>query len=169
MYALDPDDYPLLFKETQVEWGPLTVQFQMGAIPEHLISNVTICGHVGDDWVIIRLDSGWSETGGTLEPGESYNDAIRRELLEEAGAELVSDFRLFGGYRMVSSADGPYRPHLPYPVSYRAVGIGEIRIITHPTNPSDGEQVREVGSFPLDVACQLLEASHGPDIAALYR
>lgn len=115
MSQIDPDDYPLLFKETQAEWGPLTLQFQMGAIPEHLISNVTICSYIGNDWVIIRLDTGWTATGGTLEPGESYDDAIRRELIEEAGAELVSDFRLFGGYRMVSSADGPYRPHLPYP------------------------------------------------------
>ena len=72
---------------------------------------------------------------------------------------------------MVSSADAPYRPHLPHPISYRVVGIGEVRLTGSPTNPPKGEQIREVGSFPLDQACSLL-SQRTPDseqIVQLYR
>ncbi|MCA9929435.1 MAG: hypothetical protein KC419_13190 [Anaerolineales bacterium] len=41
--------------------------------------------------------------------------------------------------------DGPYRPHLPFPTSYRLLGVGEVRQITAPTNPADGELVVQVG------------------------
>ena len=67
----------------------------------------------------------------------------RRELLEEAGAQLLT-FELFGAWHCRSSAPAPYRPHLPHPESYRVVGYGEVALVGAPTNPPDGEQVIEV-------------------------
>lgn len=158
---IDPTDFPLLFIERQADWASLTLTFEMELIPEDLISNVSVCAHVGDDWALIRLDDGWPVAGGTWEPEESYQEAAKRELLEEAGAELIN-LELFGGFRMVTSEDKPYRPHLPYPISYRAIGLGEVRLVGKPTNPPDGEQVREVGRFPLDEACKLLSKGSEP-------
>ena len=66
--------------------------------------------------------------GGTLEPGETYRDTIRRELPEEAGARLVT-FELFGAWHCHSSAPQPCRPHLPHPEFYRVVGCGEIELV----------------------------------------
>ena len=47
-------------------------------------------------WLVLRLQTGeWEIPGGTLEAGESYIEAINRELIEEAGARLIS-FESFG-------------------------------------------------------------------------
>ena len=49
-------------------------------------------------WLLIRRgDTGtWAPVGGTLEWGETLRDAIPRELMEEAGAEVRSIGRLVG-------------------------------------------------------------------------
>jgi len=53
-------------------------------------------------------------------------------------AEVRFPFTVFGGFWMESLADGPYKPHLPYPVAYRVVGIGEVELTGLPTNPPGG-------------------------------
>lgn len=51
-------------------------------------------------WLLVRrTDTGqWALPGGTLEWGETLRHAIRRELLEEAGAEIVELGALSGVY-----------------------------------------------------------------------
>jgi len=61
-------------------------------------------------WLIVRQKVGWGIVGGTLEPGENYVETLRRELLEEAGCELV-DYEIFGSLRMRSLAPIPYRTY----------------------------------------------------------
>ena len=106
--------------------------------------------------------------GGTLEPGETYRDTIRRELPEEAGARLVT-FELFGAWHCHSSAPQPYRPHLPHPEFYRVVGCGEIELVGQPLNPADGEMISEVGCVSVEEACHRFRASGRPEYADLYR
>jgi 8-oxo-dGTP diphosphatase len=49
--------------------------------------------------LIRRGDTGgWALPGGTLEWGETFEQSIRRELLEEAGVERVELGRLVGAY-----------------------------------------------------------------------
>jgi 8-oxo-dGTP pyrophosphatase MutT (NUDIX family) len=54
-----------------------------------------------------RYEQGWQLPGGGVEIGESPIDALRREVLEEAGIELVSEPQLLGSYhnRGVSDRD----------------------------------------------------------------
>jgi 8-oxo-dGTP diphosphatase len=49
-------------------------------------------------WLLIRRgDTGtWAPVGGTLEWGETFRQAIPRELMEESGAELRTIGRLVG-------------------------------------------------------------------------
>jgi 8-oxo-dGTP diphosphatase len=136
--------------------------------PPHLISNVNVVPYVGDQWLVIRLENGnWEIPGGTLEPDESYLDAARRELLEEAGARLLT-FQIFGAWKCISEAPKPYRPHLPHPEFYRLVGYGEVELVGLPLNPSDAEQVASVELVTLDEAARRYRSVGRDDLAELY-
>lgn len=163
--------FPHLFDEVTWPWGPTRARFILldEAPSDHLIANVNIVPRAGDDWVILRLrDGSWEMPGGTLEPGETYLDTARRELKEEAGAELVS-FRLFGAWHCFSLADQPYRPHLPFPEYYRLAGLGEIELVGEPENPAGGEEVVAVKRVSLAAAVARFSALQRYDMAELYQ
>ena len=154
--VIDKAKFPHLFEEVSWNDGLNRATFELGVVPPvHLISNVYIVPFVGEECVIIRTDSGWGITGGTLEAGESYLEALQRELMEEAGARF-RNFHAIGAWHCHSSAERPYRPHLPWPEYYRIVGYGDIELTGCPTNPDDGEQVLEVGTFAVEEAFRLL-------------
>ncbi|SHU93205.1 Putative MutT/NUDIX-like protein [Mycobacteroides abscessus subsp. abscessus] len=72
----------------------------MTETPKH---SVSVAGIVFDDdgrvLVIRRNDNGnWEAPGGVLELGESFEEGVRREVLEETGIE-VSIERLTGVYK----------------------------------------------------------------------
>jgi 8-oxo-dGTP pyrophosphatase MutT (NUDIX family) len=160
--------YPNLFQ--RLIWDSLQVEFQLldTDLPSPLIANVNIVPRLGDRWLILRLSNGdWEIPGGTLEVGEDYLAAARRELLEEAGARLLS-FELFGAWRCFSLAAKPYRPHLPWPESYRVVGVGEVELVGQPENPIDGEQVIAVEAVSLATAMKCFLSIQRPDLAELY-
>jgi 8-oxo-dGTP diphosphatase len=167
---VDQADFPHLFKEQVWSWGPVKTIFEPGEPPVELVSNINIAPFDQKGWLIIRQQIGWGTVGGTLEPGETYMDTLTRELLEEAGCELIS-FEILGALRMEFLTEQPYRSHLPFPLSYRLVGVGEVRRITTPTNPADGEEILEVGAFGLEEACRRLEKrpDDGLLLAEIYR
>jgi hypothetical protein len=106
-------------------------------------------------------------TGGTLEPGESYMDAIRREVWEEAGARLLA-FELFGAWYCRSLMAGPYRPHLPYPDYYRVAGYGDIELLGTPQSVEGGERVVSVECVAVEEAARRLNGSGQGFLAELY-
>jgi 8-oxo-dGTP diphosphatase len=167
---INQTDFPYLFWEHVWSWGPVKTVFEPGEPPLKLISNVNIVPFDHTGWLIIRQNVGWGIVGGTLEPGETYLDTLRRELIEEAGCELIN-YEVFGALRMEFLTNEPYRPHLPFPISYRLLGVGEVKRITSPTNPLSGEKIVEVSTFQLDEACKLLERrpDDGPLLAEIYR
>jgi 8-oxo-dGTP diphosphatase len=61
-------------------------------------------------WLLIRRrdTGGWALPGGTLEWGETLSLAVRRELAEEAGVEVLGPIELFNVY---SNPGRDYRFH----------------------------------------------------------
>ena len=172
--AITTEDYPYLAQVRTGEKQRWQFELRAAPPPANLISNVYVVSFIGAQCLLIRMlhrqREVWDITGGTLEPDETYLDAIRRELMEEAGAQLLT-FEPFGAWHCWSSAPAPYRPHLPHPESYRVVGYGEVALVGTPTNPPDGEQVIEVACVPVGEAMQRLRTSWPdlPELAELYQ
>lgn len=163
------NDFPNLFRETSWQTGTCTFVYLDEMPPIDLISNVNLVPFKGNRWLVLRLQTGeWEIPGGTLEPGESYSYTIRRELIEEAGARLIT-FEPFGAWHCFSTAPKPYRPHLPHPEFYRLVGYGAVEIIGTPENPEDGEKVESVEFVSIREAVQRFSAINRFDLAELYQ
>ena len=156
--------FPDLFAPAVWEWGELDVRFSIEQPPDELISNVHVIGRTEGGIVVCRNDHGWRFLpGGTREPGESIEETLRRELLEEAGARLVGPPTWLGAHRADHRRPEPYRPHLPHPVSYWINLVVDVVVDEAPTNPSDGEQVVEVLVLPPDEAIAYLDAENDND------
>ena len=137
--------------------------------PINLISNVCVTPFIDNQWLVLRLQTReWKNPGGTLESNESYMDAIRRELIEEAGARLIT-FKPFGAWHYFSTASKPYRPHLPHPEFYRLVGYGSVEIVGISTNPEGGEKIESVEFVPIEEAVKRFSAVNRFELAELYQ
>ncbi len=154
-----------------IAWGAVHARFeQMDTPPDDaLISNVSVVPFVGDQVVVIRLEDGSCEMpGGTREAGETCWQTAQRELVEEAGARLLS-YTPFGAWRCHSTSPQPYKAHLPHPDFFRLAGYGAVELVSQPTNPPDGEKVVAVELLTLEAAAQRFCAAGRPDLADLYR
>lgn len=153
-----------------IRWGTVTARFCLdGVTNEELISNISIIPVVGDQYVVMQLeDSRWELIGGTLEPEEAYMDGLRRELMEEIGAELIS-YHPFGHFQCTSTLEAPYRAHILHPHFVRLLGYGEVKLVSKPLNPADGEQVSLVELVDIDEAVRRFEEIGRHDIAEMYQ
>ncbi|MEO0854028.1 MAG: NUDIX hydrolase [Cyanobacteria bacterium J06648_11] len=87
------------------------LQAVLKVVFRHPVAGTTMIPVLPDDRVVLvrRRDSGlWSIPGGMIDWGEDLPHAVRRELAEETGLELVTVERLVGVY---SSPDRDPRLH----------------------------------------------------------
>jgi len=91
--------------------------------------------------LIRRADTGtWAFPGGTLEWGETYRQALPRELEEEAGILEVADVKLVGAW-----ADPHSDPR------FHAATVGLSCTVGAPRKPPHNPlEIREVGIFEKD-------------------
>lgn len=98
-----PDKAP--YKLTEGQWGDnVSWEFYLSdEVPDQQLCTAVFCLAVvtknPERIVLARNQRGWEMLGGHLEPGESLEQATRREALEEGGF-YISRFRPFG-YRKV--------------------------------------------------------------------
>lgn len=168
MVELNKLNFPIL--SNIIDWGIVKAKFTLtNTVDESLTSNVSIIPCVGNKYVIIQVDNGkWELPGGTLEAGERYIDALRREVMEEIGGELLS-YQVFGKFDCESIAEQPYKPHIPHPKFHRIVGYGEVKLVSKPLNPEEAEQIIAVEIVEIEEAIRRLEESDRYDIAELYK
>ena len=165
---VDTSLYPRLFAEN--DWGPVRAEFRLhiDRAPPRLLAAANAVIKTGGRWIVVQLPNGrWTVPGGTCEPGEPLLDALKREAMEEAGAELRGA-RFFGSWRCVSKCREPHRPHVPHPVFYRAVAAAHAEAVGPPLNPADGEQIAETRRLPIREAAETLRQSGRNDLAELY-
>jgi 8-oxo-dGTP pyrophosphatase MutT (NUDIX family) len=162
--------FPNLFEDYIPPNGALRMRFELGDdFPAHLTGTVKMVANVGDKYIALRSPDGWWEPGGKPELGESYQETIRREMLEETGA-IVKNFTLFGAFHCISLRDAPPEPGLLWPEFYFLWGYGEVEFVSQP-RPTSGEQILEIAVKPLDELCALLVQTPGagPLLVDIYR
>lgn len=136
--------------------------------PISCVQSVNVVPFVGESCVVIGpKDGSMTLPGGTIEPGESFLAAARREVLEEAGAAIRS-LSLIGTWACHSEDVMPWREHLPHPDFLRLVFWGEVTIVSAPLNPADAEQISRVELLGVDAAQRRLRAAGRDDLADLY-
>ena len=92
----------------------------------------------GDEILLLQRAEGsalageWFLPGGFVEPGESPEDAARRELAEEAGVEIDGELELVGCYLMYVYG------HDVLQVSYRGAVVESSEVVT--SHEHDGAQ-----------------------------
>ena len=136
----------------------------------------TICGasyvipFVSDSHCLVtRRENGkWVLPGGTLEPGENWEEAGRRELLEETGS-ILSKLHPIGMYHCVSRNDRARLPHVPHPAHVRVVSwanvVGEIE---DKADPDPDSRIVEVRTVHFRQAAELF-GPESADFGELYR
>ena len=165
------DRFPSLFASEYVSYSNSDTTYTTDPAPDHLVSRLHLIALTEDGLVVVcRSDRGWRFLpGGTREPGESLVDLARRELMEEAGAVLVSEPRYVSAHISRSRNPQPYRPHQPHPVAYWAYAVATVEVTCEPTMPDEGaERIVEVLTLPPEQAVQYIEA-HDPMQAEVLR
>lgn len=170
---IDQRDYPVLFRRTEMTWAPIKARFALlgGEIDLGLVARVYVVPFIGEDCVVVGFGadgSDWGPAGGGLEPGETYQAALDRELREEAGARLRG-YTPFGILHCRSHAPR-YRPHLPHPDYDCLYGYGDVELVGPPEVPVEGgEGIAAVEVLPPDQAVALLAGNGRAWEADLYR
>lgn len=116
-----------------------------------VVGLVAVARDVEGHLVLIRRgDTGeWCLPGGTLEWGETFKEMLPRELMEEAGVELLEAGELLGLY------SNPHRD----PRFHAVTAVVAAKVSSPTLPPMNPLEILEVKSFPVDALPSPL--SHG--------
>lgn len=120
--------------------------------PGEMISTALVLAFDGDCLLQTRLAArGWDIVGGHIEPGESPEEAARREAYEEAGARL-RELHMLGYQHLRLLGPRPTSYRYSYPDSYQIFYWAQIEALDEfiPT-----EEARERALFAPDDAREL--------------
>ncbi len=92
--------------------------------PPELCTAAYVLAFDGDNLLMADLDRGVEMPGGHIDPGETPEQAMRREVLEETGA-TVGAARLFAVQKMTITGPKPEGYTYPYPVSFQLIYIAQ--------------------------------------------
>lgn len=97
--------------------------------PRHLITSAfALAFHEGSFLMTKLHERGWDIPGGHIDPGETPEETMRREVMEEAAVELENVWML--GYqqiRLLGEVPVDYRS--PHPDSYQVFYIAHVRTL----------------------------------------
>ena len=94
--------------------------------PQELITAALGLIFEGDRFLMTQLTQrGWDIPGGHIEPSESPEQAVRREVVEETNA-TIRDLHLLGYARFNILAPKPDGYPYPHPVSYQVFYRGKV-------------------------------------------
>jgi 8-oxo-dGTP diphosphatase len=168
-------EYPELFTPSSFAWGGLgdhrlEIEFTLEEPPDALVANVKVIGRTSTGIVVCGTDQGWRMLpGGTREPGETIAETASRELYEEAGGVITGPLTWVGAFRVDALKTEPYRPHLPYPISYWLYVAVDVELRARPTNPADGENVTSVVTLPATDAIEYLAGFDDGPLTSILR
>lgn len=120
----------ILRTERNISWLPQPNESQhvLSSVlpPLDAISTAFIFAFEGEQLMMSHLvKRGWDIPGGHIEPGETPEEAARRELYEETGTR-VGPLQLFGYQHMHMSGPRPTGYSYPYPDSYQVFYLARI-------------------------------------------
>ncbi len=125
-------DRPLLFV-TDMQWGQQPVRLTARLVDELPDDAPTTSVHLvafyrGQLLLVKDKRGSYGFPGGRLDPGETREQAMNREIYEEANANVEPNYRLFAAIKIDYSArlQGRYYAN---PFSYLTMYVGNIRAI----------------------------------------
>ena len=121
----------LIEKKTDIAWLPPDTEIFIikseKLPPIELVTSVCTLCFSGNKLLMIKHDErGWDIPGGHIEPGESLEEALRREVLEEAGATL-SECKCFAHFKFQLNGPKPPDFKYPYPAGYIVLYLSKLR------------------------------------------
>ena len=115
-----------------------------------------------------RSNGKWVLPGGTLEPGETWEEAGRRELKEETACTL-GELNPIGMYYCVSQCDRARLPHLPHPEHVRVVSWADVvQNTSERLDPDTNSSIVEVRTVHYRQAAELF-GPESADFGELYQ
>lgn len=117
----------------EMQWGQQPVRLTASrclVLPNDApITSVHIVAFQADRILVVRDRKGqFGFPGGRLEIGETLEEAMHREVYEEACAYLEPDFQLFAVLKIECTERLPNREY-PHPFSYMGMYVGRLRAL----------------------------------------
>lgn len=141
-----PESFGALISPDYAEYANADIEGTTQPPPTELLHRIHLVASPAPGVVTVcASEQGWRFLpGGRLEPGETVEAAISRELMEEAGSRPIGTADIFFSHVATSRTATPYLPHAPHPVAWWSYAVVTTEVIGAPTSPEDGEQITEL-------------------------